>query len=180
MQNNPFKKIIIYCMMLGLIIIASACSNDEKDRQGLQVLDEQVVGLYNDERTDLSDNIEEETVKDIDEQIEKEEKKSFDEENRKLYESIVADYKQARQLFDFEQEVNSLIHQNGEFEETEFWALKDKLVEFESFELFQERHTKNLKKIEKAYKATKHNKKTDRKSTRLNSSHVSISYAVFC
>src|SRR5699024_6576856 len=152
MKNNQFKKIIIYCMMLGLIIIASACSNDEKDRQGLQVLDEQVVGLYNDERTDLSDNIEVETVKDIDEQIEKEEKKSFDEENRKLYESIVADYKQARQLFDFEQEVNSLIDQNGEFEETEYWALKDKLVEFEDFDFFRNHTQKIRRKLKKHIK----------------------------
>src|SRR5699024_12412590 len=80
---------------------------------------------------------------------------------------IVTYYKQTRQLFDLEHEVNSLIHQNGEFEETEFWALKDKLVEFESFELFQERHTKNLKKIEKAYKATKHNKKTEKALAKL-------------
>src|SRR5690625_6177145 len=39
---------------------------------------------------------------------------------------------------------------------------------------------KHYKKVEEALQETLQTAKTDRKSTRLNSSHVAISYAVFC
>src|SRR5690554_7785217 len=39
---------------------------------------------------------------------------------------------------------------------------------------------KNLSRVKLRYILTKSTKKKDRKSTRLNSSHVRISYAVFC
>lgn len=167
MKNNLFQKTIIYCMVVGMMIIITACNKDEKDAERLQVLDEQVTSLYNSERTDLADDFNEETIEEIEEQIDKEQKESLDEKNSKHYAAIVADYEQAKELVDFEQEINRFTHQNGEFEEAEFWALKDELVAFESFELFQERHAKNLKNIEKAYKVAKHNKKTEKALARL-------------
>lgn len=167
MNNNLIKKTILYCLLLSMMITLAACSKDEKDAKSLQALDKQVAGLYNDEHTDLAENIKVETIEEIDQEIEKAGEKSFDEANTKLYQSIVSNYDQARQLFDFEEEVNSLIHQNGEFDESEFWELKERLVDFDAFELFQERHEKNLKKIEKAYKVAKHNKKTEKALAKL-------------
>jgi len=134
------------------VTIFIGCSNkDEEDAERISVMEEKIDALFNQEKTDLAENVETKQFDEINELLEAEEGEDFSEENALRIDSVILYLNEAVNMHKFQEQIFELVSEDGVIDEKAYLEAKEQVVEFKEKEVFYERQLAELEKVEELY-----------------------------
>jgi len=161
-------------IVLAVMLVATliGCSNkDEEDAERISNIGEKVELLFNEDKTDLAENVDSKQFDEIEALLEAEEGNEFSEENTLRIESVISDLGAAVRMYEFRELMLSLVSEDGVVDGSAYLEVKEHVTEFENRELFYKRQLAKLEKIEDLYEQQlvqkEHEKKTKQAMSKL-------------
>ena len=104
---RKIKKVFILSF-LSFLVLSGCGKKHEEDAERLDEIDSKIELLFNEDRSDLADNISEEKLDDVNDLINEEEETEFNEENSEKMKSILSYYTLASSMYELDQQISDL------------------------------------------------------------------------